>query len=763
MSSILTNNGAMVALQSLQMTQKALQDTQNRISTGMKVSSAKDNAATWAVATSMRADIANYKQVSENLSVSSGVVGTAAAGTEQITSLLSSIRTAVTSVQDGVKDAKTVQASINASLGQIRSIVDSSTFKGVNLLNGSTTGDTRILASVNSDGGVQTPTYVTVAQTNLTMETGGSLKVLDGFSVAGVVDKFAYSAPASTSRMESGDSVKFSFTLNGSAKTAEYVNSTGATLDMSNVEDVNTFMQGMRDAINSTAGSANQIASLDTQGRLVVDNTRATDTVAFTGATALSVGIDSGTAITLGDETNLAPAEQKFVYTKPTGAPTATTVYDFSFKVNGTAVAGSYTVPASTASFDTVMTGIKNAINAKAGTGNEIASLDAGGNLVVNASLGKDSIEFDGASALKTRGGSLSTTGTDEAQVYSYGATGVLTAAAVTGDTITLALNVNGEEKNISVTVDTLASTAGGGAAITDYAASGAGAQALIEDLATYVNTLGYGNVASAVGTLGATALTIDSSQGNLGLQVKSGVTTAGITATGTVAFTTAVTASTAADITAADRDQTGRFTYGGNLVAGDVLKFEFTQNGATKTAQTTVGATQTKAEVLRSLAEAINTEAGAVLAAVDGDIGSETIFVDGRRAASTSQISFDTTYTNVLTAVTHNSTNPMTATDETPAVDTSYEGLLATLKTAESAVLSAGAAFGAAQVRVDSQKTFIDKLSDTLTAGVGSLVDADMSAEAARLQALQVQQQLGTQALSIANQAPQSILSLFK
>ena len=53
--------------------------------------------------------------------------------------------------------------------------------------------------------------------------------------------------------------------------------------------------------------------------------------------------------------------------------------------------------------------------------------------------------------------------------------------------------------------------------------------------------------------------------------------------------------------------------------------------------------------------------------------------------------------------------------------------------------------------------------LAISLTAGIGSLVDADMEEASARLQALQVQQQLGVQALSIANQAPQTIMSLFR
>ncbi|THD65211.1 flagellin [Phenylobacterium sp.] len=69
----------------------------------------------------------------------------------------------------------------------------------------------------------------------------------------------------------------------------------------------------------------------------------------------------------------------------------------------------------------------------------------------------------------------------------------------------------------------------------------------------------------------------------------------------------------------------------------------------------------------------------------------------------------------------------------------------------------------GSQSKAISNHNTFVGQLSDQLTAGVGNLVDADLAKESARLQALQVQQQLGTQALSIANQAPQIILSLFK
>ncbi|MGP9813369.1 flagellin N-terminal helical domain-containing protein [Rhodopseudomonas sp. NSM] len=79
------------------------------------------------------------------------------------------------------------------------------------------------------------------------------------------------------------------------------------------------------------------------------------------------------------------------------------------------------------------------------------------------------------------------------------------------------------------------------------------------------------------------------------------------------------------------------------------------------------------------------------------------------------------------------------------------------------SAVTQASADLGAVKTRIDSNSNFVKSLRDAIDRGVGQLVDADMNAESTRLQALQVQQQLGIQALSIANSGSQSILSLFQ
>jgi flagellin len=88
---------------------------------------------------------------------------------------------------------------------------------------------------------------------------------------------------------------------------------------------------------------------------------------------------------------------------------------------------------------------------------------------------------------------------------------------------------------------------------------------------------------------------------------------------------------------------------------------------------------------------------------------------------------------------------------------------MIASLNQAIINVSSSLSALGTGSKSLSSHLTFIGKLQDTVDAGIGNLVDADLAKESAKLQALQTKQQLGVQALSIANQAPQSILSLFK
>lgn len=91
------------------------------------------------------------------------------------------------------------------------------------------------------------------------------------------------------------------------------------------------------------------------------------------------------------------------------------------------------------------------------------------------------------------------------------------------------------------------------------------------------------------------------------------------------------------------------------------------------------------------------------------------------------------------------------------------FDNLLTDIEKVLAAMTTAASELGAAKSRIDMQKDFVSKLMDSIDRGVGQLVDADMNKESTRLQALQVQQQLGIQALAIANSNSQAILALFK
>lgn len=88
---------------------------------------------------------------------------------------------------------------------------------------------------------------------------------------------------------------------------------------------------------------------------------------------------------------------------------------------------------------------------------------------------------------------------------------------------------------------------------------------------------------------------------------------------------------------------------------------------------------------------------------------------------------------------------------------------MIDTLTTTQTNLATSLSDLGSASRRIDAQSAFTSKLSDSIESGIGNLVDADLAKESAKLQALQVKQQLGVQALSIANQAPQTITSLFR
>ena len=163
--SVNTNYGAMVALQQLNKTNMALTETQGRINTGLKVSSAKDNGAIYAIAQGMRADVKGYGVVEDSLNRANSTVDVAIAAGGAISDLLIDMKEKALAASDTSLTA-TQRAAFNedfkALRDQISTIVSNAEFNGVNLINGSTA---QITAFANADG----TSDITVLDENLSL------------------------------------------------------------------------------------------------------------------------------------------------------------------------------------------------------------------------------------------------------------------------------------------------------------------------------------------------------------------------------------------------------------------------------------------------------------------------------------------------------------------------------------------------------------------------------------------------------------------
>jgi flagellin len=134
MSSINTNVAAMTALQTLTQTNKALTETQNRISTGLRVASAEDNAAYWSIATTMRSDNSALSTVKDALGLGAATVDVAYTGLTSAIEVVDEIKSKLVAArQPGVDRAK-IQSEITELQAQLRGIADSATFQGQNWL-----------------------------------------------------------------------------------------------------------------------------------------------------------------------------------------------------------------------------------------------------------------------------------------------------------------------------------------------------------------------------------------------------------------------------------------------------------------------------------------------------------------------------------------------------------------------------------------------------------------------------------------------------
>ncbi len=141
MSSILTNNSAMVALQTLKSVNNNLSKTQDMISTGKEIGKAKDNSAIWAISKVMESDVSGFKAVSKSLALGESTVAVASAGAEQITDILKDIKERIVAATGENVDHAKITAEITEMTAQVNGIIEASQFNGTNLLKADVDGN----------------------------------------------------------------------------------------------------------------------------------------------------------------------------------------------------------------------------------------------------------------------------------------------------------------------------------------------------------------------------------------------------------------------------------------------------------------------------------------------------------------------------------------------------------------------------------------------------------------------------------------------
>ena len=162
-NSINTNGGALIALQTLNATNKALETTQNRVNTGLKVSSAKDNGAIFAIATAQRAEMGAQDAVKQSLQRGQSIVDVALAAGDTVTSALNELKSLAVAIQDDAGNAaiptdfsangKKLVADFEAIAKEIHSALAGAKFDGVNLFDAIADGANPVQVSTNTSGG----------------------------------------------------------------------------------------------------------------------------------------------------------------------------------------------------------------------------------------------------------------------------------------------------------------------------------------------------------------------------------------------------------------------------------------------------------------------------------------------------------------------------------------------------------------------------------------------------------------------------------
>ena len=160
-----TNDAALIALQNLNNTSGQLQDVQNRISTGLAINNAKDNAAVWSIAQGQRADIGSLGAVKTSLDRATSIADVASSAGQSISDLLVQMKANVVAAMDPSIDTasrNSLDSAFKSELRQITQIVQNATFDGANMLNGSV-AQIKFIANADASG------VITLSSQNLTL------------------------------------------------------------------------------------------------------------------------------------------------------------------------------------------------------------------------------------------------------------------------------------------------------------------------------------------------------------------------------------------------------------------------------------------------------------------------------------------------------------------------------------------------------------------------------------------------------------------
>ena len=269
MSSLLTNTSAMTALQNLSMTQKDLTKTQAQISSGLAVANASDNAAYWSIATSMRSDVSALGAVTNALNLGSSVLNTATSAMNGIEDILKRMKADVVTAQTAGTDKVQVQSDITAQQQSLVSIMNSASFNGVNMLDGST-ATTNIVDSFSRNGaGTTTTGTLTVSTSGVALGGSGSAGGLLGTTLSLAASSQGTASTGSGAGQYAKDSL-LAFTLTSATTTTDLstiataidkaitaVTAGAATLGQYSTTVANqlSYTSSLSDAIKSGVGS----------------------------------------------------------------------------------------------------------------------------------------------------------------------------------------------------------------------------------------------------------------------------------------------------------------------------------------------------------------------------------------------------------------------------------------------------------------------------------------------------------------------------